>query len=135
MAPQVEGSYREQKNKFSPSVFSRCRYSSGSMVLNSCWSVDSCFFNPLWSQSKFCFCKMYVCSISRGRITNNPTHYPIHRPHKAPECQRLVRTSDTHTQGRAEVRHTLHVPFAPYKSALTLSPTIEAKDDAPKSFS
>ena len=49
------GTHRKQKNKFNPSVFSKCRYSSGSMNCRSCWRVDSCFFIPLWSRRKFCF--------------------------------------------------------------------------------
>src|SRR6266508_2430996 len=52
--------YRKQKNRFNPSTFSKCLNNSGSMSAISCCSVDNCFFIPLWSRRKFCFCRSQV---------------------------------------------------------------------------
>ena len=39
------------------------------MTSMSCCSVDNCFFMPLWSRRKFCFCGAAAASQSQPRRT------------------------------------------------------------------
>ena len=97
----------------------RCRKSSGSMTSMSCCSVDSCFFMPLWSRKKFCFCGAAAASQSQPRRTGRRatgTDHPVHDRHEAPERAGLVRAHGD-VDRRTQVRHALYVALASFSSA------------------
>lgn len=75
----------------------------------SCCRVNSCFFIPLWSREKFCFCHSVSMLLEQDQGLRC-AHHSIHDFDETPERHFLIWGHD-YIHWRTKVRHSLYITF------------------------